>query len=102
MQITNDESLTDMIDKVVNAKDAGDIIRIFKKLLLSSYGEISADGRRFVKSPQLAEEFSQTVVYNILFTKYGSDAEAAAKFVNGVVPKPKEEVATPVAASIKA
>ena len=56
------------------------------EIILKAYGEKSADGRRFVKSKELSEAFSQTGAYDTLFLELVSDANAAAAFVNAVIP----------------
>lgn len=86
MQMGTEGGYAEMLQKIVNAQDAPRLIAIFKELLLKSYGEPSLDGRRFVKTEALREEFSQTEVYSELFMKYATDAEEASKFVNGIMP----------------
>ena len=76
----------EMIQRVVAAQDAPSIIKIFKDLILKSYGVKSPDGKRFIKSKELSEEFSQTEAYSQLFMELATDADAAAKFVNGIIP----------------
>lgn len=78
--------LAEMIQKVIAAQDAPSIIRIFKDLVLKAYGEKSADGKRFVKSPEIAEAFSQTEAYSVLFMELATDADMAAKFIEGIIP----------------
>ena len=60
MELTTDGGLSDSIKKIIAAQDTPQIIKVFKMLLLKSYGEKSADGRRYVKSEKLSEDFSQT------------------------------------------
>lgn len=86
MEMSTVGGLADMITKIVNAKDAPAIIKIFKELILKAYGVKSADGKRFIKSDEIAAEFAQTEAYSQLFMKLATDADAAAKFVNGIVP----------------
>lgn len=76
----------EMIEKIIAAKDTPSIIKIFKDLILKAYGQKSSDGRRFIKSKELSEEFSQTEAYSVLFMKLATDADAAARFVNGIIP----------------
>jgi hypothetical protein len=76
-----------MISRIVAAQDAPAIIKIFKDLILKAYGEKSLDGKRFIKSPELSDAFSQTEAYSQLFMELATDADAAANFVNGIVPK---------------
>ena len=63
------------------------MLRPFKDLVLKSYGEKSADGKRFIKTPEISEAFSQTEAYSVLFMELATDADAAAAFVNGIIPK---------------
>ena len=87
MELSTEGGLAEMIKRVVASKDAPSIIKIFKDLILKAYGEKSADGKRFVKSEEIATAFSQTEAYSILFTELATDDKAAAAFVNGIVPK---------------
>lgn len=86
MEMSTTGGFADMIQKVIDAKDAPSIIKIFKDLVLKAYGEKSDDGKRFIKSAALSEEFAQTEAYSILFMELATDAEAAAAFVNGIMP----------------
>ena len=76
----------EMIKKIIAAQDAPTLIKIFKEIVLKAYGVKSDDGKRFMKSPEIAEAFSQTEAYSILFMELATDADAAAKFVNGIMP----------------
>ena len=83
--------LTELIKKVMATKDVPSVMKIFKDLILKAYGEKSADGKRFVKVNDagipLAHAFAETEAYSQLFMELATDADAAAKFVNGIVPK---------------
>lgn len=93
MELTTDGGLSDSIKKIIAAQDTPQIIKVFKMLLLKSYGEKSADGRRFVKSEELSEEFSQTNAYSQLFMKLATDDKAAVAFINGIMPDSMQEKA---------
>lgn len=86
MELSTTGGLAEMINKIVAAQDAPAIVKVFKDLVLKAYGQKSADGRRFIKSKELTDEFSQTEAYSQLFMELATDADAAAKFVNGIVP----------------
>lgn len=86
MEMSTSGGLAEMIKRVVESQDSPAIIKIFKELVLKAYGEKSPDGKRFIKSDEIAAAFSQTEAYSILFMELATDADAAAKFVNGVVP----------------
>lgn len=86
MELSTTGGLADMIKKIIDAQDTPSIIKTFKELLLKSYGEKSADGRRFVKSKEISDAFSQTEAYSMIFMELATDDEKAADFINGIVP----------------
>jgi hypothetical protein len=79
-------SFKEQLETIIASNDPKVIINAFELVLEKAYGVRSEDGKRFVKSPELFEEFSQTAAYDALFTELATDAEAAATFINGVVP----------------
>ena len=86
MEMGTTGGFAEMVQRIVAAKDAPAIIKIFKEMILKAYGQKSPDGRRFIKSAELREEFSQTEAFSILYMELATDDKAAAKFVNGVMP----------------
>jgi hypothetical protein len=84
-------SFSDSMERIVKSKNAQQIIMEFKKLILASYGEKSSDGKRFVKTDQLREEFTQSAAYEALFMKLATDEEFALSFCKGIVPKELSE-----------
>lgn len=93
MELSTTGGLSAMIQGVIDAKDTPQLIKIFKELVLKSYGEKSADGRRFIKTPELTEAFSQTEAYSDIFMELATDEKAAAAFVKGITPKGLEKYA---------
>lgn len=87
MEMSTAGGLAEMIQNIIKAQDAPAIIKIFKDLILKAYGEKSPDGKRFIKSKELSTAFSQTEAYSILFMELATDADAAADFVNGIIPQ---------------
>ena len=86
LEMSTSGGLAEMINRIVAAQDAPAIINIFKKLVLKAYGEKSPDGKRFIKSDEIATAFSQTEAYSILFMELATNADEASKFVNGIIP----------------
>lgn len=103
MELGTTGGLAETIQRVVEAQDTPSIIKIFKDLILKAYGEKSSDGKRFIKIDEngkpLSIAFSQTEAYSELFMELSSDAEAAANFIKGIIPKdieiPDEELKLP-------
>ena len=85
MEMGTTGGMVEMINRIVAAQDAPAIIDVFKKMILKAYGEKSADGKRFIKSKEISEAFSQTEAYSQLFMEHATGADAAAKFGNGIV-----------------
>lgn len=77
---------TELVQKIIDTQDGPQLVKTFKEIVLKSYGEKSADGKRFVKSDEIATAFAQTEAYSQLFMALATDADRAAKFVNGIVP----------------
>lgn len=89
MWITTNKGYT--LDKLIleltRSGDVKRIMEIFEDLILRSYGQKSLDGRRFIKSKELSEEFKQTEMYSKLFMELVNDSAKSAEFVNAILPK---------------
>ena len=87
MEFNTVGGMEQMINKIMDEKDTKKIGELFDKVLLASYGEKSADGKRFVKSPELSKAFSETEAYNVLYMELLTDEKAATAFINGLIPQ---------------
>lgn len=76
-----------MLEQIVAAKDTKRIMDVFKDLIKRAYGVKSPDGRRFEKDEKLSKEFTETPVYSDMFMRFARDADAAAEFVNKIIPQ---------------
>lgn len=92
------EKLQDILQAIIDANDMNQIIAEVKKLILLAYGIKSEDGKRFIKSDQLREEFSQTAAFDSLFMELATSEDATAIFTKGIIPSdidieiPKTEI----------
>ena len=94
LELSEQSGLSDTLKAIIDAKDGSKIIEYFKKIILLAYGERSEDGRRFIKSPELAASFSHTEAYSQLFMELATDADAATAFISGIMPSDlAEEIA---------
>ncbi len=98
MEVSVEGGLVEMINRVIAAQDGKQIIATFKDFILRSYGEKSPDGKRFVKNQELRDAFAQTEAYSQLFMELATNADAAAAFVNGIVPAAGSSVSAPAKA----
>lgn len=86
MELGTVGSLSEMLKNIINAKDIPAIIKWAKNIVLKAYGEKSPDGKRFIKSEEISTAFSQTEAYVQIFMEISTDAEAASKFIKGIMP----------------
>lgn len=82
-----------MIKRIIEAHDGKQIMETFRAIILKAYGKKSEDGRRFIKSKEISEEFSQTPMFNKLYMEIVFDAEKAAEFVSKIMPSSKSTIA---------
>lgn len=86
MELRHEGGFGAYLQRIIEAQDGAAIIDTFKEIIRKSIGRRSEDGRRFVKSEEIADEFMQTEAYSQLFMDLVTDADAASQFVNGIVP----------------
>lgn len=76
-----------VLRKIIDKKDRKALVDFIETLILRSYGEKTLDGKRFVKTPDMAEEFMQTPAYDELFMSILSDTDSQTSFINGIIPQ---------------
>ena len=86
MELSVEGGFSKMLQELVASNDNVKIVQLFKEMVLKAYGEKSPDGRRFVKSKELSEAFAQTEAYSEIFMELALNEEAAAAFINGIMP----------------
>lgn len=87
MEVSEVGGLVSTIETIVAEEDNKKIVGLFKKIILKAYGKKSTDGKRFIKNDELREEFEQSEAFVELFVELATNADAAAAFINGVVPQ---------------
>lgn len=86
MELSVQGGFSKMLEEIVASKDNVQIVNLFKQMVLKSYGEKSPDGRRFIKSDEIAQAFAQTEAYSEIFMELALNSDKAADFVNGIMP----------------
>lgn len=76
-----------VLRKIIDKQDRKALVDFIETLILRSYGEKTPDGKRFVKTIDMAEEFMQTPAYDVLFMSILSDTDSQTSFINGVIPQ---------------
>jgi len=94
MELSTNGGMQQMIEKIISEKDQAKIVKIFKEIILKSYGEKSPDGKHFYKSPEISAGFASTEAYSELFMELATNADKAAEFMNAVLPAAPENAGT--------
>jgi hypothetical protein len=97
LELSHRGGLSEALKRIVASEDGKAIIAEFKNIILGSYGKRSDDGRRFIKTQELRDEFESSEAYSTLFMELVTDAGAAADFINGIIPANMAEEAAKLA-----
>lgn len=92
MQYTTEGGMFSRLKRIAQAQDNASILKEFKALILNSYGEISPDGKHFIKvdpitKEQLCLRFQQSEAYDVLFMDLWSNPDRAMEFFIGIMPE---------------
>lgn len=78
--------LEQLMKRIVDTKDSTKLLEIFDEIISRAYGVRSDDGKRFIKSKELTEEFRETLAYDQLFMNFMQNPDDYVAFLKGIVP----------------
>jgi hypothetical protein len=78
-----DETLSGSIQTLINAGDMATVIKTIKKIVLTSYGIKSPDGKRFIKNDTIRTEFEENPAFEQIYWELVTNSEKAADFDAG-------------------
>ena len=81
-----DETLSGSIQTLINAGDMATVIKTIKKIVLTSYGIKSPDGKRFIKNDTIRTEFEENPAFEQIYWELVTNSEKAADFLTGIMP----------------
>lgn len=87
LRLSRNGGIEVMMDRIVKEQNAPEIIALVKEIIMLAYGKKSDDGKTFMKSPEISQEFVCTEAYNELFMDVVSSPESASNFFNAILPK---------------
>jgi hypothetical protein len=85
-EVSKKGGLSERLEQIVKDDDRAGLVEVVEDLLTMSYGVKSDDGKRFIKSQELVDEFIQTEAYDVLFMELVSDPDKASEFIKGIIP----------------
>lgn len=86
MEMSEEGSFADRIQRIIDAKDKTALMKLIKKFVIDAYGVKSEDGKRFMKNEEVKAAFLECPAYSDIFMDMVTNDEIAAEFVNGVIP----------------
>lgn len=85
LEISVEGGLSAWAQSIVDSRDYKTMMDTFKKIIGKAYGTKSPDGRRFIKSDEITNEFFQTDAFSELLTEFLTDTDSMTAFFNGLV-----------------
>ena len=86
MQMSIEGGLQGHLERIIKTKSQPELIKMFKEIIMRAYGEKSPDGKHFMKSDEIRQNFESTEAYSELFMELATNSDAAAEFVNALLP----------------
>lgn len=80
-------------DRSLEKHEIRRVLELVKTFMRLSYGVRSDDGKRFMKSPERWQEFTETGAYDAFLFSLFQDPEKAFAFMIGILPKDAREAA---------
>lgn len=87
MEASVEGGLEAALKRIVASNNSKEILAQFEQIVLLAYGVKSDDGKRFMKSDQIREDFLNSAAYDSLFMELVTNETMMANFINGIVPK---------------
>lgn len=101
MDASETGGLTKRLQEIVDANETADIFKRVKSIILKAYGRKSPDGKRFIKSLEMSQEFEQTEAYSELIMEFMQNPKSFEEFMRHTLPKVDvEETAKPTGNAI--
>lgn len=92
LMFSTKEGLAEFLKRITKEEDRHKMFAFLEEFILGSVGEVSSDGRQFIKNEEISTRFKQSNAYSELLDEFidGGDM-AIAEFINAVVPKETAE-----------
>lgn len=94
MDASETGGLTKRLQEIVDANETADIFKRVKSIILKAYGRKSPDGKRFIKSLEMSQEFEQTEAYSELIMEFMQNPKSFEEFMRHTLPKVDAEETT--------
>ena len=87
MEMSTEGGFAERVQRIVDAKQQTELLKVIKQFVYDAYGVKSEDGKRFMKNEEVKAAFIESPAYSEIFMEMLANDKIAAEFVNGVVPE---------------
>lgn len=87
IQLKENEYFIEYMQQLLEKRKIKELFLFIEELVRRSYGEKSLDGSRFIKTPELTEEFEQSPIFSNIVMELVENPDALQSFIIGVIPK---------------
>ena len=94
-------NLVEVLESIIKSQDPTAMMSTMIKIIMMGYGVKSEDGRRFVKSDKIREEFKQTNAYSELVMELYEDPNRGADIIKNMFPPIDEELRSKVQTEVE-
>lgn len=87
LNLNENGGLKGIADGLTQARSVNKVAELIAELIHLSYGVKTGDGRNFIKSEEVWNDFYYSNAYDALYQELINDGKAAAEFVKEILPK---------------
>jgi len=89
LEVEHDAGFEGMLNLIIETKDRKKLVALFKSIVLMAYGvqEREGDTLYFNQDDDVKKKFTRTQAYNTLYMELATDEQAAADFMEAVLPE---------------
>lgn len=95
MQVRMDGKFIDHLKDLVAGNKVEELFNHFRDIILDSYGEKSADGKKFYKTPKMREEFESSIAFSELLVELMTDKAKVSSFTRAILPPDFQNIEIP-------
>lgn len=94
--------LADQMRRIAGTSDTKQVMPMFRDMVGRTVGRKSDDNKRFIKTPEIRDEFMQSDAYSALLIEFLKDPQSALEFMIGILPASLGKAAGPQMAATMA
>lgn len=86
IQMKENGTYIDRLQDLVARRKVEEMFNFVYNLVLDSYGERDPEGRKFVKSKELRDDFEQSIAFSEFLMELVSDGDKLSDFITSILP----------------